>query len=568
MTHGPITIDRALMSLDSPPVELEIIASSSSRVTPRPPAQIQADDDGASDGGEGDPDEFKGSTDQELQGKIARLRGLHVKTNDGGEKSRKFVRRVEKELERRLTAGPRKVEMGRRQSVQTPSGNDPNAFKSGDELNCSNFGGKHHLKSYLPPPTKNGKDDGVAFIDEIAYFTLGERARKPVNHESKSRTVCQITTNNKLPDMDGRRLGLKICAKNRQKNSNVGSKGMSNKRHTEDDAFEIFTKKRRGNSNNQTYQFGMLSKRNEKKEVVLLDDEDTEPAKIVDVEMANKWDKKSEIYYPSRTDPESVMLTYSDIECLKPTEFLKSPVINFYIQYLKKSWPCDDLYIFSTYFYSKLEKALSGPGNCDSQFCKLRKWWRSVDIFKTPYVLLPIHGEMHWSLVIIYMPAKEKESGPTVFHLDSLGLHSSDKIFDVIESYLREEWSYLQEDPSYDIPFSDTIWRRLSRNICKQKVEVPRQRNDYDCGIFMLYYIEKFIQEAPDRWTRERLCKFGRKWFNPEETSGLRERMRALLFDVFQNTPVNDRNSETESYSCDHSEDDDKDEVTAVTIIA
>ncbi|KAM0868936.1 hypothetical protein ACQ4PT_040994 [Festuca glaucescens] len=566
MTHGPITIDRALMSLDSPPVELEIIASSSSRVTPRPPAQIQADDDGASDGGEGDPDEFKGSTDQELQGKIARLRGLHVKTNDGGEKSRKFVRRVEKELERRLTAGPRKVEMGRRQSVQTPSGNDPNAFKSGDELNCSNFGGKHHLKSYLPPPTKNGKDDGVAFIDEIAYFTLGERARKPVNHESKSRTVCQITTNNKLPDMDGRRLGLKICAKNRQKNSNVGSKGMSNKRHTEDDAFEIFTKKR-GNSNNQTYQFGMLSKRNEKKEVVLLDDEDTEPAKIVDVEMANK-DKKSEIYYPSRTDPESVMLTYSDIECLKPTEFLKSPVINFYIQYLKKSWPCDDLYIFSTYFYSKLEKALSGPGNCDSQFCKLRKWWRSVDIFKTPYVLLPIHGEMHWSLVIIYMPAKEKESGPTVFHLDSLGLHSSDKIFDVIESYLREEWSYLQEDPSYDIPFSDTIWRRLSRNICKQKVEVPRQRNDYDCGIFMLYYIEKFIQEAPDRWTRERLCKFGRKWFNPEETSGLRERMRALLFDVFQNTPVNDRNSETESYSCDHSEDDDKDEVTAVTIIA
>ncbi|XP_047060098.1 ubiquitin-like-specific protease 1D [Lolium rigidum] len=565
MAHGPITIDRALMSLDSPPVELEIVASSSSRVTPRPPAQIQAGDDGASDGGEGGAEEFKGSTDQELRAKIARLRSLHGNTNDRGEKSRKLVRRVEKELERRRTAGQRKVEMVRRQPVQTPSGNDPNASKSGDERNCSNFGGKHHLKSHFTPRTKNGKDDGVAFSDEMAYFTLGERARRPVNHESKSRTVCQNTTNNRLPDMDGTRLGLKICTKDRKKNSNVGPKGMSNKRHTEDDAIEIVTK-RRGNSNNRTYQFGMVNKRNEKKEVVLLDDEDTEPAKIADVEMANEWDKKSEIYYPSRTDPESVGLTYSDIECLKPTEYLKSPVINFYIQYLKKSRPCDDLYIFSTYFYSKLEKALSGTGNCDSQFCKLRKWWRSVDIFKTPYVLLPIHGEMHWSLVIICMPAKEKESGPTVFHLDSLGVHSSDKIFDVIESYLKQEWSYLQEDQSYDIPFSDTIWRRLSRNIRKQKVEVPRQRNEYDCGIFMLYYIEKFIQEAPDRWTRERLCKFGRKWFNPEETSGLRERMRALLFDVFQNTLVNEQNSETESHSCDHSEDDDKDE--AVTIIA
>jgi hypothetical protein len=77
----------------------------------------------------------------------------------------------------------------------------------------------------------------------MAYFTLGERARRPVNHESKSRTVCQNTTNNRLPDMDGTRLGLKICTKDRKKNSNVGSKGMSNKRHTEDDAIETLTKR-------------------------------------------------------------------------------------------------------------------------------------------------------------------------------------------------------------------------------------------------------------------------------------------------------------------------------------
>ena len=62
--------------------------------------------------------------------------------------------------------------------------------------------------------------------------------------------------------------------------------------------------------------------------------------------------------------------------------------------------------------------------------------------------------------------------------------------------------------------------------------------------------------------------QFGRKWFDPEETSGLRERMRALLFDVFQNTPLNDRNSEPDSHSDDHSKDDDKDEVATVTIIS
>lgn len=571
MAHTPIAIDRAQMSLGSPPAELEIIASSSSsRVTPRPPARVRADGDGASDGGEGDPDEFKGFSDQELRAKIARLRGISSRTPDGGEKSRKLVRRVEKELDRRRTAPPRKVDTGRRQSVQTPSGDDPYSFNDGDELNCSNFGGKYHPKSYFTPPTKNGNVDGAAFSKDLSYLIpqkLGKRARKPVYPETRSHTVCRNISNDKHLHTDGRKLGLKICTENRQKNYSAGSKGMSNKLHTEDDTCRIITESW-GHSKNQTSQYEMLNKRNKKKEVILLDDEDTEPAKLVDVEMANKWDKKSEIYYPSRTDPESVVLTYSDIECLKPAEFLKSPVINFYIQYLKKAWPCDDLYIFSTYFYSKLEKALCGKGNGDSQFSKLRKWWKSVDIFKTPYVLLPIHGEVHWSLVIIYMPAKEKESGPTLFHLDSLGLHSSDKIFGVVESYLREEWSYLQKDPSYDIPFADTIWRRLSTNIHKEKVEVPCQRNDYDCGIFMLYYIEKFIQEAPDRLTRERFCKFGRKWFNPEETRGLRERMLALLFEVFQNTPLDDRNSESASHSDDHSKDDDKDEVRTVTIIA
>ena len=110
MPPSPIAIDRAQMSLGSPPAELEVIASSSSsRVTPRPPPRIQADDDGASDGGEGDPEEFRKFSDQELQTKIKRLRSLHATTPDGGQKSRKLVHRVERELDRRRAAGSSKV---------------------------------------------------------------------------------------------------------------------------------------------------------------------------------------------------------------------------------------------------------------------------------------------------------------------------------------------------------------------------------------------------------------------------------------------------------------------------
>ena len=35
--------------------------------------------------------------------------------------------------------------------------------------------------------------------------------------------------------------------------------------------------------------------------------------------------------------------------------------------------------------------------------------------------------------------------------------------------------------------------------------QVPGQNNAYDCGIFMLYYIQRFIIEAPENFTRDRL---------------------------------------------------------------
>ena len=35
--------------------------------------------------------------------------------------------------------------------------------------------------------------------------------------------------------------------------------------------------------------------------------------------------------------------------------------------------------------------------------------------------------------------------------------------------------------------------------------QVPQQENGYDCGLFALFYMEHFIQEAPDRFCRKDL---------------------------------------------------------------
>ncbi|PWZ54392.1 Ubiquitin-like-specific protease 1D [Zea mays] len=249
--------------------------------------------------------------------------------------------------------------------------------------------------------------------------------------------------------------------------------------------------------------------------VVLLNDEDMEHKEEVNREISDRLNEPK-IYYPSRDDQEAVELTRSDIKCLDPEVFLSSHVINFYIKnksdeliitsienccslveagYIKMTRLCDEnfrdkFYIFNTYFYGKLEEALRRPRD----FPKLRRWWKGVNIFNNAYIILPIHGK-----------------------------------------YLEKEWRFLS-----------VAWPCLLNDIRKEVVQVPQQNNAYDCGVFMLYYIEQFIKKAPARFTTDKLGMFNRSWFKPEEASGLRQRIRELLLEEFGSARPDEAASEAD----------------------
>ncbi|XP_062230070.1 ubiquitin-like-specific protease 1D [Phragmites australis] len=233
--------------------------------------------------------------------------------------------------------------------------------------------------------------------------------------------------------------------------------------------------------------------RSRKEEVVLLDgDTTTTPHPESAEETSNNWDAEK-LYYPSREHPNSVEISYDDIRCLHPESLLSSPIMNFYIMYLQEPMspiirPRGKYHIFNTYFFSKLE-ALTSKEDKTTYFLKLRRWWRGVDIFHKAYILLPLHAE-----------------------------------------FLKEEWNYLNEYVSLEeFPLRETVWKNLPRKIEKKTIEVPQQENDYDCGLFVLYYMQRFIQEAPERLQKKDLSMFGKGWFRSEEPSHLRHEIRHLL---------------------------------------
>ncbi|XP_057947911.1 ubiquitin-like-specific protease 1D isoform X2 [Malania oleifera] len=274
--------------------------------------------------------------------------------------------------------------------------------------------------------------------------------------------------------------------------------------------------------------------------VVLVDEE--EPQLAETIRQAEKLSEclKEKIYYPSRDDPESVEICYSDIRCVAPEAYLSSTIMNFYIRYLQQlASPTErarcDYHFFNTYFYKKLKEAVSRKIDKETFFIKFRRWWKGVNIFQKAYILIPIHEDLHWSLVIICIPDKEDESGPIILHLDSLRLHCSKSVFGNIKSYLREEWNYLNQDVAPpDVPIAERIWKHLPRRIDGKIIAVPQQKNEYDCGLFVLFFMERFIEEAPERLRKNDLAMFGKQWFKPEEASGLRGKIRKLLIEEFQ----------------------------------
>lgn len=68
---------------------------------------------------------------------------------------------------------------------------------------------------------------------------------------------------------------------------------------------------------------------------------------------------------------DSIFLTYSDIDCLGPDQFLNDTIINFYLKYLYyeqfSAQQQHSTHLFNSFFYSKLCAAHPETGNTEEE---------------------------------------------------------------------------------------------------------------------------------------------------------------------------------------------------------
>ncbi|XP_057774587.1 ubiquitin-like-specific protease 1D isoform X3 [Salvia miltiorrhiza] len=442
-------------------------------------------------------------SDKDLTERITRVRKFNAsKLPDGGEKLRALNKKLEAEVARRNLEKDKKVitladdSTGAMDDLSHPQAPPSKPTSEFAFQFCSKLDKERTNRSFQEELSTLNQSDHKKIREHKPFLAQITQKHGLSSRQTPFKSPNHLSANiGNQQQTNGEKRGIKAS----NSTSNLSDKDVSGRS----------TKKESGAHSLHQHN----TRRNNRRSFVLVDEDEEE----LDVDVEDETDqvcqssKDARIYYPSRDDPEAIEICYLDMECLAPESYLSSPIMNFYIRYLQKPTSPNakrkhDYHMFNTYFYEKLKQDVLTKTERKALFLKFRRWWKGVNIFEKPYIFLPIHENRHWSLVIICIPNKQDESGPIILHLDSLRLHCSKSIFGNVKSFLKEEWEFLkQEEVLPELPISENIWNRLSRRIEEKVIEVPQQQNEYDCGLFVLFFMERFIDEAPERLKKQDL---------------------------------------------------------------
>ncbi|KAJ1434721.1 hypothetical protein B484DRAFT_303010, partial [Ochromonadaceae sp. CCMP2298] len=118
----------------------------------------------------------------------------------------------------------------------------------------------------------------------------------------------------------------------------------------------------------------------------------------------------------------------------------------------------------------------------------IQRWSKKFDFFHAEKVVIPInHSNKHWVLVVVFPQRKE------VWFYDSMSGVESKRYLGRISQFLEDLW----KEKIQAVAMKE---QGLVFNLSEWKFEVadtPKQNNGYDCGVFLIRYVEYIIEDLP-----------------------------------------------------------------------
>ncbi|KAL3045425.1 hypothetical protein OYC64_013653 [Pagothenia borchgrevinki] len=273
------------------------------------------------------------------------------------------------------------------------------------------------------------------------------------------------------------------------------------------------------------------------------------------------------IQYPAPPSKGRISVTKEDLFRLRDGEFLNDVIIDFYLKYLILEGggsACDRSHVFSSFFYKQLSRRrAAGEEDAfipdrDRRHQRVKTWTRHVDIFSKDFLFVPVNQEAHWFLVVVCFPGLEEPQHqeftcpaaagkpssndlrpqseapecteqswrrdtvlkrPCILVMDSLKLSHKETVCRLIRDYLQVEWGVRRGTPRV---FS-------GESIRSSGCRVPQQNNCSDCGVYLLQYMESFLQNPVVHFDLPLRLE---NWFPRQRVRQKREEIRGLILDL------------------------------------
>ncbi|KFO13330.1 Sentrin-specific protease 5, partial [Balearica regulorum gibbericeps] len=168
------------------------------------------------------------------------------------------------------------------------------------------------------------------------------------------------------------------------------------------------------------------------------------------------------------------MLDMDDLATLEGQNWLNDQIINMYGELIMDAVP-EKVHFFNSFFHRQLvTKGYNG----------VKRWTKKVDLFKKTLLLIPIHLEVHWSLITVNIPNR------IISFYDSQGIHFKFCV-ENIRKYLLTE-AKEKNHPEFLQGWQTAVTK------C-----IPQQKNDSDCGVFVLQYCKCLALDQPFQFSQE-----------------------------------------------------------------
>ncbi|XP_072111218.1 sentrin-specific protease 5 [Mobula birostris] len=168
------------------------------------------------------------------------------------------------------------------------------------------------------------------------------------------------------------------------------------------------------------------------------------------------------------------VLTLDDLATLYGENWLNDQVINMYGELIMDAVP-DKVHFFNSFFYKQLQtKGYNG----------VKRWTKKVDLFSKSLLLIPIHLEIHWSLLTVDLPNRK------ICLYDSQGIHFNSCVQNILK-YLKTEAG------ERNCPTFLEGWKAFATTC------IPQQKNDSDCGVFVLQYCKCLALGRPFQFSQK-----------------------------------------------------------------